>query len=212
MTAKSVIAIAKAEVGYHEGKSSSGSWNNAQKYSPAVPGLEWSQNQAWCATFVAWCAMKAGVADLFPRTASCDVGGNWFKAQGRWSEYPAIGAQVFFGVPADLNHTGIVVGYDETWIYTVEGNTNDDGSREGDGVYLKKRARRGTNIIGYGYPKYAEGIISADPRFAPVAKPKKVRKRPLRTALRDSIQKAKALGYDNIAKRLKKIDQEVKNK
>ncbi len=163
-----VIATAKKEIGTQEGRSN-GHWNNNQKYSPAVPGLEWSQNQAWCATFVSWVALKSGAGDLYPRTASCDVGGSWFKKAGRWSEYPAIGAQVFFGVPSDLSHTGIVIDYDADSITTVEGNTNNTGSREGDGVYLMHHQRRSSRIIGYGYPKFPEGIVSADPAWAKAA-------------------------------------------
>lgn len=160
--ATGIIKIAKAEVGYHEGRSG-GSWNNHQKYSPAVPSLEWSQNQAWCATFVSWCAQKAGVKALYPVTASTDLGARWFKDRKQWSQYPAIGAQVFFGVNGDMNHTGIVYGYDESYIYTIEGNTNESGSREGDGVYLKRRARRDSYVQGYGYPRFTDGIQSADP-------------------------------------------------
>ncbi len=163
-SATDIIRVASHEVGYHEGRSG-GHWNNHQRYSPAVPGLEWSQNQAWCATFVAWCAMKAGCAELFPKTASTDLGAAWFKQRNRWSEYPAIGAQVFYGHGNDMNHTGIVYDYDGTWIYTIEGNTNTSGSREGDGVYRKKRARRDDYVRGYGYPDYPEGIKSADPKW-----------------------------------------------
>lgn len=161
--AKQVIDSARTQVGVHEGKSN-GRWNNRQRYSKEVPGLEWSDGQPWCATFVAWNAMKGGASDLYPRTASCDVGGNWFKSRGQWSEHPAVGAQVFYGTPRDLNHTGIVYAYDDDYIYAIEGNTNDSGSREGDGVYLKKRARRGANVIGYGYPAFPLGIQNADPK------------------------------------------------
>jgi hypothetical protein len=94
-----------------------------------------------------------------------------FKRAKRWSEYPALGAVVCYGKPSDLNHTGIVVAYDATTITTVEGNTNNDGGREGTGVFLKTRLRRSTNVIGYGYPRFPEGITSADPawsRTAPV--------------------------------------------
>jgi hypothetical protein len=168
--AADVLRIAKAEIGYHEGKDASGHWDNIQKYSPGVPGLEWSQGQPWCCTFCAWVALKAGVANLFPRTASCADAVAWFKQQGRWSEYPAIGAQVFYG-PGGGSHTGIVVDYDADTITTVEGNTNDNGSAEGDGVYLKKRNRRDVNTFGYGYPKYPEGIKSADPAYAPKPAP-----------------------------------------
>lgn len=173
--ANRVVRVARGEVGTHEGRSG-GHWNNHQKYSPAVPGLEWSQNQAWCATFVSWVAMTAGVAELYPRTASCDVAAAWFRSKGQWSEYPAVGAQVFFGSYSDFVHTGLVVAYDDTYITTVEGNTNTNGSREGDGVYLKRRARRDSYVVGYGYPAFPDGIDSADPRYErtkPKRKPKR---------------------------------------
>jgi hypothetical protein len=163
-TAAAVIKVAKAEVGYKEGYSG-GHWNNNQKYSKAVPGLEWSNYQAWCCTFVAWCARQAGAGSLYPVTAGCANAVSWFKNQGRFSEYPAIGAQVFFGSGGGT-HTGIVYDYDGTYIYTIEGNTNTSGSAEGNGVYLKKRARRESYVYGYGYPQFAGGIKSADPKFA----------------------------------------------
>ncbi|MFG2670859.1 CHAP domain-containing protein [Streptomyces sp. NPDC048445] len=160
-TAADVARIAAAEIGYHEGKSG-GHWNNKTKYAPAVAGLEWADWQAWCATFVSWVAMTAGAAALFPRTASCAAGVAWFKARDRWSEYPAIGSQVFFG-PGGGSHTGLVVSYDATTITTIEGNTNTSGSAEGDGVYRKVRQRRDTYVYGYGYPAYPGGIKTADP-------------------------------------------------
>lgn len=169
-TIADLIKIAKNEVGYHEGRTGM-TWNNRQKYSDQVPGLSWSDGQPWCATFVSWCAMKAGLAELFPRTASTDAGAKWFKERHQWSVYPAVGAQVFFGVNGDMNHTGIVYGYDADWIYTIEGNTNTSGSREGDGVYLKKRARRADYVQGYGYPKVAGGLKSADPTYKRPAAP-----------------------------------------
>lgn len=159
-----ILAIAKAEVGYREGRSN-GHWNNEQKYSPAVPSLEWSQNQAWCATFVSWCAMKAGLSELYPRTASTDTAARWWKARNQWHDYPAVGAQILFGVNGDMNHTGLVYDWDDTYVYTIEGNTNESGSREGDGVYLKKHARRLDRIQGYGYPAVRGGLRSADPNY-----------------------------------------------
>ncbi|QUI30694.1 peptidoglycan-binding protein [Streptomyces alfalfae] len=163
MGASKVISIAKGEVGYHEGKSG-GHWNNKQKYSGEVPGLEWSDYQAWCATFVSWVALKAGVSSLFPRTASCATGVSWFRKRGRFSAYPAIGAQVFYG-PGGGTHTGIVYAYDDNYIWTYEGNTNGNGSAEGDGTYAKKRPRKSAYVYGYGYPDYAEGIVCADPAW-----------------------------------------------
>jgi hypothetical protein len=159
--ASRILGLADKEVGYHEGRSN-GHWNNWQKYSPAVPGLEWSQNQAWCATFVSWLALQADISDLYPRTASCLTGVNWFKNKGQFSEYPAVGAQVFFGKNGGT-HTGIVYKYDATFVYTREGNTNANGSPEGDGVYEKKHRRTDSYVYGYGYPKFSEGLVTADP-------------------------------------------------
>lgn len=163
MSAKTVIEVGKSQVGYREGYFG-GRWTNNQKYSPAVPGLEWSQNQAWCQTFQSWVFQTAGEGALAPATASCLAAVEWFKARGRFSEYPAVGAQVFFG-PGGGSHVGLVYAYDANYAYTIEGNTNATGSAEGDGVYLKKRLRRMTYLYGYGYPRYAEGIVSADPRY-----------------------------------------------
>ncbi|CAD80117.1 endolysin [Streptomyces phage phiBT1] len=161
MSIAKLVEIAKGEVGYHEGRSG-GHWNNHQKYSPAVPGLEWSQNQAWCATFVSWVALKAGLSAAYPRTASCYTGVQWFKNKGRFSEYPAVGAQVFFGNGGG-SHTEICYAYDADYAYTIGGNTNTNGNAEGDGVYLRKRARRDAYLYGYGYPDVSGGSVSADP-------------------------------------------------
>jgi hypothetical protein len=162
-----VIAFAKGEIGYHEGRSD-GHWNNREKYA-AMVGQNWVSDQAqpWCDIFVWACADAGGAArEDWPRSASCDVSGAAFKQMGRWSEYPAVGAQVFFGTPTDLNHTGLVVAYDDTFVWTIEGNTNDSGAREGDGVYAKQHRRDEPRIVGYGYPLYADGIDSADPAWA----------------------------------------------
>lgn len=150
-----VIDVATGEVGYHEGRSG-GHWNNQEKYAGQVPGLEWANGQPWCCVFTSWVALKADVATLFPRTASCDVAGKWFKDRRQWSDVPTIGAQVFYGTPADLNHTGIVIDFDSNLITTIEGNTNTSGSREGDGVYRKVRRRRDAYVVGYGHPAYPD--------------------------------------------------------
>ncbi|MER6382102.1 LysM peptidoglycan-binding domain-containing protein [Streptomyces sp. NPDC001118] len=163
--AAELIRIAKAEVGYKEGFSN-GHWNNNEKYAYEVPGMAWVSDGGypWCAVFTSWAALKSGNADLFPRTASCATGVDWFQSKGRFSWYPAIGAQVFYG-PNGGTHTGIVYAYDSAYIYTVEGNTNDNGSPEGNGVYLKQRARRDDNTYGYGLPQYAGGVTTADPNL-----------------------------------------------
>lgn len=188
------VAVARAELGYQEGRDRSGNWNNHQKYSPAVPSLEWSQGQPWCATGVSWCALQAGVADMFPRTASCDAGGQWFKARSQWHESPEVGDQVFFGTPVDLNHTGIVCAYDDVYVWSIEFNTNNDGSRNGDGVYINKRERRAANVVGYGRPNWAPN--------PPAPAPAKPRVWPIKQALKVAEAAALKAGRTKLADRL----------
>ncbi|MEU1071569.1 MULTISPECIES: LysM peptidoglycan-binding domain-containing protein [unclassified Streptomyces] len=157
-----VLAVAKGEVGYQAERAPGERPSGHQKYSPEVPGLEWSNFQPWCATWVSWVAMKAGVASLYPRTASVWTAMQWFKQRSRWSEYPAVGAQVIYG-ESGSTHTGICYAYDETWIYTYEGNTSLENSANGNKVMARQRRRRDAYVHGYGLPEFAEGIITADP-------------------------------------------------
>jgi hypothetical protein len=158
--------VVNAEVGYHEGYSN-GHWNNHEKYADKVPGLEWVDDVegAWCAVFAAWAFQTAGLPKgAYPVTASCATGVSWYKARKRFSGYPAIGAQIFYG-PGGGEHTGVVIGFDATHVYSVEGNTNVNGSPEGDGVYAKTHVRTDAHVYGYGYPEYPDGIESADPAW-----------------------------------------------
>ncbi|WTW97691.1 peptidoglycan-binding protein [Streptomycetaceae bacterium NBC_01309] len=117
-----------------------------------------------------WVFRQAGAAGPAPVTVSCAAGVAWFRSRGRFSEYPAVGAQVFFG-PGGGSHVGLVYAYDAAYAYTVEGNTNATGSAEGDGVHLKKRLRRDAYVYGYGHPAYPGGIVSAAPGAVPAPPP-----------------------------------------
>ncbi|HET6917283.1 MAG TPA: CHAP domain-containing protein [Acidimicrobiales bacterium] len=171
-----VIRTARGEVGYHEGRTD-GHWDNKEKYAAEVPTLAWvnAGGYAWCAVFVCWCFNKVGALDLIPGGATASVAHfrDSAKAAGRFSEYPARGAIILYGQNGDA-HTGIVVDYDDTTVTTIEGNTNTDGSAEGDGVYKKTHARTDAWVYGYAYPTYAEPLDSADPKWqeARVAEPK----------------------------------------
>ncbi|WP_406529960.1 hypothetical protein [Streptomyces sp. I8-5] len=155
------VPIAVGEVGYRE-KLIDGRSTNIQKYSDEVPGLNWTQGLSWCQTFQCWVFHSAGIGLLVPMTDSPKETAAWFKERGRYSRHPALGALVFIRA-IDEMHVGLVVGYDAEFIHTVEGNTNDDGSPDGNGVYAKRRMRRIPILHGYGLPAYPEGSVSADP-------------------------------------------------
>lgn len=159
VTAQDVVRVAESQVGYHEGYLVNGRWHvgppwdNYQHFSPETPGLEWSDGQAWCATFVSWVALKSGAAALYPRTASVAAARDWYRSRGRFDRSPRVGDQVIFGVNGDA-HTAIVVGVTATQIVTVEGNSNNTGSPQGDGVYREYHDRNSSWIYGYGHPKF----------------------------------------------------------
>ncbi|AJC54012.1 hypothetical protein [Streptomyces sp. 769] len=152
--AKALIAEAKKHVGFREGP------NNQNPFS-AHYGRD---HESWCADFVSYCGWASGNHDVIPNYSYCPNGVAYYRSKGRFSEYPVIGGPVFYG-PGGSHHTGICIGYTADTITTIEGNTNNDGSAEGNGVYLKSRSRKSTNVYGYGIPDFPEGVVLADPAW-----------------------------------------------
>jgi hypothetical protein len=151
-TAAQVVSVARSQLGYKEGR------NNDTKYGRWY-GLN---HNPWCAMFVSWVAAKAGATKIIPKHAYTPAGAQWFKNRGQWYSKPRVGDIVYFDFPNDgvgrISHVGIVESVlSDGSIITIEGNTNGAGSREGDGVYRKKRK---VGIKGYGRPKYTTGLKS----------------------------------------------------
>ena len=108
----------------------------------------------WCAVFVSWAANQAGVLnDKIPKFAGVYTGIEWFKARGEWQGRgysPRPGDIIFFDWEVDgkPNHVGIVEKIEDGYIYTVEGNSTDDGCR------AKKYQINSKVIYGFGVPAY----------------------------------------------------------
>ena len=49
---------------------------------------------------------------------------------------------LFYNDLGRIGHTGLIKDEDEDYLTTVEGNTNGPGSREGNGVYIRKRLKK----------------------------------------------------------------------
>jgi len=109
--------------------------------------------EPYCAAFVCWVIAEA-------ERRGCKVGPKPRDAAVRnivsWAKRPGNGAMVFLAGPRDRtpragdlvywrfnsqhpNHIGIVESVSGTAIHTIEANTDGSGSREGDGVYRKRR-------------------------------------------------------------------------
>lgn len=103
---------------------------------------------AWCACYVSWCINQAGYSQ--PYFASCTAGMSWFSERGQWAsrnDYANIapGDLIFFDWDGSGNadHVGIVIGRDENYVYTVEGNS-------GDACKVRSYPLNSSDIRGYG--------------------------------------------------------------
>lgn len=142
---KDIVDIALAEVGYKEKPT------NITKYGAKLG----HQGQAWCHSFVSWCALQAGQASHVPQTASTSDGMKWFKDRGLFrlkGKYtPKRGDIVYF--KTHRSHVGIVRYAKNGMLYTVEGNSSN-------AVKTRTYSLNNGTITGYGVPSYS--YINAD--------------------------------------------------
>ena len=87
------------------------------------------------------------------QVARVATGIEWFKSRGQWQGKgysPRPGDIIFFDWEVDgkPNHVGIVEKTEDGYIYTVEGNSADDGCR------AKKYSITSNVIYGFGLPAY----------------------------------------------------------
>lgn len=145
-----VLQIAATQVGVQEHPKGSNSGPEVDEYLRSValrPG------SPWCMAFVYWCARKA-CQELVISIPLAQTGGvmiQWQKAQLRKVPNRASGVK-----PGDIfimqfahgtGHTGFVESIGNGLIHTIEGNTNDDGSREG--YEVARRVRPISSIFGF---------------------------------------------------------------
>lgn len=128
-----IVAIAQKEVGVKELTENSSP--RIDRYNAYV-GLK---KVPWCASWVSWVFAQAGYTQ--PKTA-------WSPALfpvGRLIKDPVPGTVlgIYFDHLKRIGHCGIVEQVRNDWVCSIEGNTNVNGNREGDGVYRRMRHRRG---------------------------------------------------------------------
>ena len=153
LTPEMVIAVASAFVGLRE----QGGNNRGLLIEMFLGGVKQLPGKPWCAAFVHhvgyWSHFDhaAGRSSWpLPPTASCYVLGEFALRRGVLLKEPMPG-DVFLQYNSILRrfaHTGIVARVvaerltaGEKWYecQTIEGNTNGDGARDGDGVFCKPR-------------------------------------------------------------------------
>lgn len=144
-----VIATAAKEVGVREiGNTNTG--KRVEEYQAATPlgGTGWP----WCAAFDSWVLLTAlgeGLCDkVWKRSADCDEIRLWARRAGILSSTPTLGAAgLVMASKNDATHIFLTTKILANGINTVEGNTNDGGSRNGNGVYARTRKLTGSYLF-----------------------------------------------------------------
>jgi hypothetical protein len=98
----------------------------------------------WCAAFVSYCLTSNGIDN--PKTAWSPA---WFADARKLVDPVKLKPEkadvfgVYFASHRRIAHVGFIHSWPPgDYFISVEGNTNDNGSREGDGVYKKRRIKR----------------------------------------------------------------------
>ena len=171
-TAKQLVSIAEAEIGYHEkasnanldSKTANSGNKNFTKYGRDLFNAGFFNGNKngfdWCAQFPTWCVWKLTGKDKAKAEYILCVGGDlsagcgfalkYYKAAGRFDKTPKVGDQIFFKYTNDnstADHTGIVVRVTDSLVETIEGNSGNEVKR-------KAYQRTDKTIVGYGHPRY----------------------------------------------------------
>lgn len=180
--AKMVLRIALDEVGYLEKETNAkldedtanAGDENFTKYARDLDKLYFyngrKNGHSWCDVFVDWCFVKAFGEEaarkmtfqpmwgILNKGAGCRYSREYYEEHGRLFETPKPGDQIFFynAERTSVCHTGLVFDMDDTYIYTVEGNTSSNPGvvENGGSVNRKKYQRNDERIAGYGRPYY----------------------------------------------------------
>ncbi|RYD95992.1 MAG: CHAP domain-containing protein [Sphingobacteriales bacterium] len=134
-----VLKIAKSQIGIREATGN----NDGRQVEAYLAYTGNKKGEPWCASFVSWVFGQAGFNQ--PRSA-------WSPAlfpqlrQVKTAK-PALVFGIYFPTKGRIAHVGLVEKQQGDWLYTIEGNTNLAGSREGDGVY--RRLRHTKTIAAY---------------------------------------------------------------
>lgn len=120
--------------------------NDGVRVEQYLASCHLTKGNPWCAAFVTWSYKQAGI-----KTVISGYAPNWFPTSSviysRRKKGGSIpGTADVFGIYFPSKKRIAHVGFIDDWpagsfAVTVEGNTNEAGSREGDGVYRKRRLK-----------------------------------------------------------------------
>ena len=144
--AEKTLQVAAKQLGVQEKPKGSNAGPEVEIYLKSV-GL--GKGYSWCMAFVYWCVNEAS-EDLKRNNPLKKTGGvlaQWNARPELQKKAPQPGDIFIMDLGKGLGHTGLVERMEGDLLHTLEGNTNDDGSREGYKVC--RRTRNKNEIKGY---------------------------------------------------------------
>lgn len=129
------IEIAISQLGLQEIPKGSNWGEHVQKYLKSV-GITFPAS--WCMAFVYWCCKEAALNSRLIKTGG--VLRMWNEVGKDMKHSAPLAGDIFImDYGKGLGHTGFVEKVQGDKIFTIEGNTNDSGSREGYEVCRRVR-------------------------------------------------------------------------
>ena len=154
-----VLDIARGQIGKQEVPKGSNWGPSVKKYLKSV-GIAFAA--FWCMAFVYWCisqyCQQQGIKNPLYKTGSV-------REQWQHCKFMRVNLQTDSPHPGDIfiimrkdgsNHCGFVEYVKEDRIYTIEGNSNEDGSNDGYEVCRKPGGRLISTITGFIRPIFKE--------------------------------------------------------
>ena len=145
-----ILQIARSQLGVREATGK----NDGARVEAYLSYTGNKKGEPWCASFVSWVFGKAGFTQ--PRTAWSPA--LFPKQRQILKPLPASLFGIFYPKLGRVAHCGLVEANKGNWLYTIEGNTNANGAREGHGVYRKLRHQRTLSLYANWLPSGKEGI------------------------------------------------------
>lgn len=140
------LEIAITQIGVQEIPKNSNAGPDVEKYLKSI-GL--GKGYSWCMAFVYWCtneaSKKIGSNNTLLKTGG--VLAMWNARPSLRVTVPQPGDIMILDYGKGLGHTGFVEKVVGNNIHTIEGNTNDEGSREGYEVC--RRVRKLSTVKGF---------------------------------------------------------------
>ncbi len=143
----SLTSIYRSQVGVREATGR----NDGRAVEMYLRSVNQRAGAPWCAAFVRWSFDSARIRTTIAAwSPTAHNARNLIYAQRRFTKDPRAGDvfTIWYSRLGRIGHTGFYDGRLNDRLYqTVEGNTNEAGSREGDGVYRKYRSFNSTYSI-----------------------------------------------------------------